>query len=117
MALFPDLDLRRAHLLITKTLLTIYDIDLASNASSEESIHAQASAGLGQDKSVDLRTDFKKVPIRSWLPAGGKKHLGGSAFRDLHWTGKDPKLESSSGDGPLSVNNGLTHNLDVMPTP
>jgi hypothetical protein len=98
MDLFPDLDLRRAHLLITKTLLTIYDIDLASNAGSEESIHAQASAGLGQDKSVDLRTDFKQVPIRSWLPAGWKKHLGGSAFGDLHWTGKDPKLESSSGE-------------------
>src|SRR6266498_3172827 len=32
MALLPDLDLRRAHLLITKTLVTIYDIDLASNS-------------------------------------------------------------------------------------
>jgi hypothetical protein len=114
MDLFPDLDLRRAHLLITKTLLTIYDIDLASNAGSEESIHAQASAGLGQDKSVDLRTDFKQVPIRSWLPAGWKKHLGGSAFGDLHWTGKDPKLESSSGEGSLRVSNGRIENLPVL---
>jgi hypothetical protein len=40
MALLPDLDLRRAHLLITKTLLTIYDVDLASNSGSDESIHA-----------------------------------------------------------------------------
>src|SRR5260370_22117947 len=37
MPLLPDLDLRRAHLLITKTLLTIYDIDLASNSGSAES--------------------------------------------------------------------------------
>jgi hypothetical protein len=114
MALFPDLDLRRAHLLITKTLLAIYDIDLASNSSSGESIRAQANAGLGQDKSVDLRADFKQVPIRSWLPAGWKKHLGGGAFGDLHWAGKDPKLESSSGEGSLRVSNGRIENLPVL---
>jgi hypothetical protein len=114
MALFPDLDLRRAHLLITKTLLTIYDIDLASNSSSGESIHAQANAGLGQDKSVDLRADFKQVPIRSWLPAEWKRHLAGSAFGDLHWVGKDPKLESSSGEGSLRVSNGRIENLPVL---
>jgi hypothetical protein len=114
MALFPDLDLRRAHLLITKTLLTIYDIDLASNSSSGESIHAQANAGLGQDKSVDLRADFKQVPIRSWLPDEWKRHLAGSAFGDLHWVGKDPKLESSSGEGSLRVSNGRIENLPVL---
>src|ERR1700730_1479087 len=58
MALLPDLDLRRAHLLITKTLLTIYDIDLASNSGSAESIRAQAKAGIGKDKSVDLKANF-----------------------------------------------------------
>jgi hypothetical protein len=114
MALFPDLDLRRAHLLITKTLLTIYDIDLASNSSSGESIHAQANAGLGQDKSVDLRADFKQVPIRSWLPDEWKRHLAGSAFGDLHWAGKDPKLESSSGKGSLRVSNGRIENLPLL---
>jgi hypothetical protein len=114
MALLPDLDLRRAHLLITKTLLTIYDIDLASNSSSVESIHAQANAGLGKDKSIDLRANFNQVPIRSWLPAEWKEHLAGSAFGDLHWTGKDPKLESSSGEGSLHVNNGRIDNLPVL---
>jgi len=44
MALFPDLDLRGAHLLITKTLVTVYDIDLASNSSSEESVRQQRSS-------------------------------------------------------------------------
>jgi hypothetical protein len=114
MALLPDLDLRRAHLLITKTLLTIYDIDLASNSSSAESIHAQASAGVGKDKSVDLRANFNQVPIRSWLPAEWKEHLAGSAFGDLHWAGKDPKLESSSGEGSLRVSSGRIDNLPVL---
>jgi hypothetical protein len=114
MALLPDLDLRRAHLLITRTLLTMYDIDLASNSNSAESIHAQANAGIGKDKSVDLRANFNQVPIRSWLRAEWKEHLGGSAFGDLHWAGKDPKLESSSGEGSLAVNNGRIDDLPVL---
>jgi hypothetical protein len=114
MALLPDLDLRRTHLLITKTLLTIYDIDLASNSSSAESIHAQANAGIGKDKSVDLRANFNQVPIRAWLPAEWKEHLAGSAFGDLHWAGKDPRLEGSSGEGSLRVSNGRIDNLPVL---
>jgi len=114
MALLPDLDLRRTHLLITKTLLTIYDIDVASNSSSAESIHLQANAGIGEDKSVDLRANINQVPIRSWLPAEWKEHLAGSAFGDLHWAGKDPKLESSSGEGSLRVSEGRIDNLPVL---
>ena len=114
MVLLPDLDLRRAHLLITKTLLTIYDIDLASDVGSGESIRAQAKAGIGKDRSVDLRANFNQVPIRSWLPVEWKEHLNGSASGDLHWTGKDPKLESSSGEGSLRVSNGRIDNLPVL---
>jgi hypothetical protein len=114
MAVLPDLDLRGAHLLITKTLLTIYDIDLASDSGSAESIHAQANAGIGKDKSVDLRASFNQVPIRAWLPAEWKEHLAGSAFGDLHWVGKDPKLESSSGEGSLRISNGRIEKLPVL---
>jgi hypothetical protein len=112
--LLPDLDLRRAHLLITKTLLTIYDIDLASDSGSGESIYARANAGIGKDRSVDLRANFNQVPIRSWLPVEWKEHLTGSAFGDLHWAGKDPTLESSSGEGSLGVKNGRIDNLPVL---
>ena len=114
MALLPDLDLRRAHLLITKTLLTIYDIDLASDVGSDESIRARANAGIGEDRSVDLRANFNQVPIRAWLPVEWKEHLNGSASGDLHWAGKDPKLESSSGEGSLRVTNGRIDNLPVL---
>ncbi len=113
-ALLPDQDLRRAHLLITKTLLTLYDIDLASDSSSGENVHAQARAGIGKDKSVDLRANFTQVPIRSWLPDEWKNHLGGSAFGDFHWTGVDPKLENSSGEGSVSVSDGRIDNLPVL---
>jgi hypothetical protein len=114
MALLPDLDLRRAHLLITKTLLTIYDVDLASDLSSGESIHAQANAGIGKDKRIDLNATFNQVPIRSWLPVKWKEHLAGSASGDVHWAGEDPKLESSSGQGSLRVSNGRVENLPIL---
>jgi hypothetical protein len=114
MPLLPDLDLRRAHLLITKTLLTIYDIDLASNSGGDESVHARANAGLGKDKSVDFKANFSAVPIRAWLPVEWKGRLNGTAFGDLHWTGEDPKLESSSGEGSLRIGNGRIDDLPLL---
>src|SRR5713101_2019030 len=91
MAPVPDLELRRTHVLITKKLLTLYDLDLASDSRSDESIRAQGHAGLGQDKRIDAQANFNAVPIRQWLPAEWKGRVKGSAFGDIHWTGKDPK--------------------------
>jgi hypothetical protein len=110
----PDLELRRTHLLITKTFLTLYDLDLASDSNSDESIHAKGHAGLGQDKSIDVKATFKSVPIRQWLPAEWKGRFDGSAFGDLHYTGKDSKLESSSGEGSLRIRNGRIDDLPFL---
>jgi hypothetical protein len=114
MAPAPDLELRRTHILITKTLLTLYDLDLASDSRSDESIRAQGHAGLGQDKSIDVKANFNSVPIRQWLPAEWKGRLKGSAFGDIHWTGKDPKLESSSGEGSLRIHNGRVDDVPLL---
>jgi hypothetical protein len=114
MALIPGLDLRRTHLLITKALLSLYDLDLASDSRSDESIRAQGHAGLGQDKSIDVKADFNSVPIRAWLPAEWKTRLKGSAFGGIHWTGKDPKLESSSGEGSLCIHNARVDDVPLL---
>jgi hypothetical protein len=114
MAPIPDLDLRRTHILITKTLLTLYDLDLATDSRSDESIRAQGHAGLGQDKSIDVKGNFNSVPLRQWLPAEWKGRLKGSAFGDIHWTGKDPKLESSSGEGSLRIQNGRIEDVPLL---
>ena len=114
MAIVPDLDLRRTHLLITKTLLTVYDLDLASDSHSEESIRVQGRAGLSQDKSIDVKANFNSVPIRQWLPAEWKGRVKGSAFGDIRWTGKDPKLESSSGEGSLRIDNGQVDDVPLL---
>ena len=114
MAPIPALDLRRTHLLITKTLLTVYDLDLASDAHRDESIRAQGRAGLSQDKSIDVKANFNSMPIGQWLPAEWKGRFHGSAFGDIHWTGKDPKLESSSGEGSLHIRAGRVENVPLL---
>jgi hypothetical protein len=114
MAPLPDLDLRRTHLLITKTLLTLYDLDLASDSSSGESIRVQGHAGLGQDRNIDAKANFNSVPLRQWLPADWKGRLTGSAFGDVHYTAKDPKLESSSGEGSLRIQNGRVDDVPFL---
>lgn len=114
MALVPDLDLRRTHILITKTLLTLYDLDLASDSQSDESIRAEGHAGVGQDRSVDVRANFDRVAIRPWLPSKWQRSLTGSASGELYWTGKNPKLESSSGEGSLRVRNGRIDHVPLL---
>src|SRR5207247_2630158 len=102
--LFPDLYLRQTHLLITKTLFTLYDVDLAtSNSQNEGNIHLQGTAGIGEDRSVNLNLSFDRVPIAAWLPRNWKEHCSGTAFGKAHWTGKDARLESSIGDGSLGL--------------
>ena len=114
MAVVPELYLRGAHLLITKTLFTLYDIDLAPNPQSDGSIRAHGNAGIGEDKSVDLEATFERLPIRGWLPAKWKDHLNGIAFGELHWTGESPKLEHSSGEGSLRLRNARIDDLAFL---
>jgi len=114
MALVPDLYLRGGHLLITKTLLTVYDVDLAPNPHSDGSIRAHGKAGIGEDKSVDLKATFDQLPIGGWLPAKWKDYFNGSAFGEVHWTGENPKLESSAGEAALRVRNGRIDNLPML---
>ena len=113
-ALVSDLELRRTHLLIRKTLLTLYDLDVASDSSTHERIQAQGHTGLGEDKSIDVKTNFNAVRIRQWLPAEWKGRFEGRAFGDLHYTGKDPKLENSSGEGSLRIHNGRIDDLPFL---
>jgi len=114
MAVVPELYLRGAHLLITKTLFTLYDIDLAPNSQSDGTIRAHGSAGIGEDKSVDLKATFERLPIRGWLPAKWKEHVSGSAFGELHWTGENPKLEHSFGEGSLNLRNASIDDLAFL---
>jgi hypothetical protein len=114
MALLPELYLRRANVLITKTALTLYDIDLAPDEKSEGKVRGEGTAGIGKDRSIDFSANLENVPIRGWLPEKWKEYLNGSAYGAVHWTGATPKLEDSSGEGSLRVRNGRTDNLRFL---
>jgi hypothetical protein len=111
MALLPELYLRRANILITKTLVTLYNIDLTPNERDDGNIRGAGTAGIGRDRSVDFTANFERVPIRGWFSDKWKEHLNGSAFGSAHWTGATPKLEDSSGEGSLHVQGGQADNL------
>jgi hypothetical protein len=114
MALLPELYLHRANVLVTKTLLTINEIDLASDERNKGSVRGKGTAGIGKDRSIDFSANFESVPIRGWLPDKWKEHLNGSAFGGVHWTGATPKLEDSSGEGSLRVQDGRADNLPFL---
>ncbi|HEV2842013.1 MAG TPA: hypothetical protein VGW39_11855 [Chthoniobacterales bacterium] len=114
MALIPDLPLRHTHLRITKKLLTLYNLDLAAGPESDGVIHAEGTAGTSEDKSVDFEVKFDQLPIREWLPASWKDHVAGAATGNVHWRGKNPKLEAASVQGSLRVKGGRVRRLPFL---
>ncbi len=114
LALIPDLPLRRTHLLITKKRLTLYTLELAPGPASAGVIHAEGTAGTGEDKSVDFKVKFDQVPIREWVPASWKDHVAGAAVGNVHWRGKNPKLEAASVRGSLRVQDGRVRGLPFL---
>jgi len=114
MSLLPDLKLRRTQLLITKTWLTLYTLDLQPAGEPSGRIHAEGKAGTREDKSVDLKIDIDQVPIREWLPATWQEYFSGKLAGKVHWTGKSAKAETSSVQGRLELRDGRVVDLPFL---
>jgi hypothetical protein len=114
MALIPNLQLRDTHLLITKKLLTLYNLDLQPGDDVTGNIHAEGTAGTSEDRSVDFNISFERVPIEEWLPKGWREHVRGQASGKILWRGKNPKLESSTGEATLRVDEGRIIELPFL---
>lgn len=113
-ALIPDLPLRHTHLLITKTRLTLYTLDLAPAPEGDGFIQAEGEAGTREDKSVNFKVKFGKLPVREWLPASWRDHVSGLAAGDVHWRGRNPKLETSQVQGSLRIDDGRVRRLPFL---
>ena len=114
MSPFPGLRLQHTHLLITKTLLTLYNLDLRPKTGINGAIHAEGKAGTRDDKSVDFKINFDRVPVNEWLPNEWREHVEGEVICSIHWTGKNPKLEMSQGEAALRVENGRLTGLPFL---
>ncbi|MEY2559884.1 MAG: hypothetical protein QOG51_299 [Verrucomicrobiota bacterium] len=113
-ALIPDLPLRHTHLLITKTLLTLYILDLAPAAASDGFINAEGTAGTREDKSIDFKLRFGKLPVREWLPASWHDHVSGLAAGNVRWNGENPTLEKSKVQGSFKIHDGRVRRLPFL---
>jgi hypothetical protein len=113
-ALIPELRLRRTRILITKTWLTLYGLDVQPRTGETGSIHAEGKAGTGEDRSVDFKIDIDKLPIDDWLPSGWREHVAGAATGKVHWKGKNPKIETSQIEAALRVDDGRVSKLPFL---
>lgn len=110
----PNLPLRHAHLVITKTLLTVETLDLAAGPDGSGFIHGEGAAGTRDDKTVDFKLRFEQLPVRDWLPISWHKHVAGAAAGAVRWRGKDPKMHSASVQGALRVKGGRVEGMEFL---
>ena len=112
---FPDLQVKHIHMLITKQLLTLYNMDLTQNGTAGASVHLEGKAGTApNDRAVDFRYVMDRVPIQEWVPADWRAHVDGFASSRIHWTGKDTKLENSGGEANCWIDRGEIHGLPFL---
>lgn len=100
--LLPELQVRQMHLVITKTVFSLHDMDLGSGKSG--TVHAEGTAATrGENKNVDFNFAWQRLPLSQWLPADWRNNVAGNASGDLRWTGRDYKLRSATMDGSLNI--------------
>ena len=109
----PDLAVRQVHLLITKKLFTLYDLDLNSG---EGNIHGQGTTVVSGEKRTDFVFKWNDVPVREWLPKTWSDNFGGTATGDLRWTGGDYKLAAATIAGALNIKGGHVGDLKFLET-
>ena len=110
--LLPDLVLRDTHLLITRKLLTLYNLDLHSGENG--TVHAEGTAGTREDKSADFKIALDRVPIAEWLPGSWSEHVSGEASAKIAWRGQNPKLEGSEGEASFRLDDGRIVRLPTL---
>ncbi|HEY5706228.1 MAG TPA: hypothetical protein VIS96_11705 [Terrimicrobiaceae bacterium] len=111
----PDLALRQLHLLITKELLTVHDLELAPNRESEGRIRIKGQAGLKQEKSLSVAMNFSGIPVDPWIPEAWASLFRGVASGEVLWEGKDLTSDSNRSrieQSPIEQN--IARGLDLF---
>jgi hypothetical protein len=115
MAPFPTLRLRHTHLLITKTTLELYKLDLNPKARGTKGhIHAKGKAGTRDDRRVNFTFELERLPIDDWLPGGWREHVAGAATGKVLWRGENYHLESSRGEASLHLDGARIYRLPFL---
>ncbi len=107
----PELGVREIHLLITKKVFTLYQLDLTAGVGS---IHGEGSTAISGEKHADFGFNWNDVPVRDWLPKSWNGNFAGAATGDLHWTGNDYKLAAATIAGAVQVKSGRVGNMKFL---
>ena len=110
-ALTPDLPVRHVHMLITRKLFQLYQLDLTSGAGG---IHGEGSVEMQGDKRVDFNLRWDKLPVSEWIPNEWNGHITGAASGALKWTGSEPKLNTTEMRGNLRVSGARISKLKLL---
>ncbi len=111
-SLTPEMDVRKIHLLITKTILKVPEFELATRGGG--AIRVIGEAGMRDDKHVDATLAVERVEIAPWLPAGWREGVRGRATGRLRWRGAAQTIEASGGDGEVRVEGGELLDLPLL---
>lgn len=114
MPIVPELKVTAVHLLVTKELFSLYNLDLASPENTAGKIRVTGSAGVKDDKSIKADADFSKLPIEPWTPESWHGHVSGFATGSAHWQGKNTKMETASGHAELRIAKGRVSDLPFL---
>jgi len=109
----PDLAVRQIHLLITKKLFTLYNLDLGCG---EGGIHGEGTTAIASEKRADFVFKWNEVPVREWLARTWTGSFAGAATGDLHWTGNDYRLAAATISGAVTVKDGRVGNMKFLDT-
>jgi hypothetical protein len=109
----PELAVRQIHLLITKKVFTLYQLDLNSG---DGSIHGEGSTAISEEKRADFGFNWNDLPVRDWVPKTWNGNFAGAATGDLHWTGNDYKLAAATMTGTVTVEGGRIGSMKFLDT-
>src|SRR5438132_3993531 len=109
----PEVAVRQVHLLITKKVFTLYNLDLNSGNGS---IHGQGATAISGEKHADFLFNWNDLPVREWVPKTWNGNFAGAATGDLHWTGNDYKLAAATIIGTMTVKGGRVVNMKFLDT-
>ena len=109
--LTPDLPVRHVHMLITRKLFQLYQLDLTSG---DGGIYGEGSAEMQGDKRVDFNLRWDKLPVSKWIPNDWKGDFTGAASGALNWTGSQLKLNTTEMRGNLRVSGARVSRLKLL---
>src|ERR1019366_8899715 len=103
------------HVLVRKPRLYCTEFVLGDDpAHPERGLRAQGDIGLEEDRSIHLQVDLTELRLSPWLPGILQDHVSGLISGHLEDASSDTGLETATGQGHLSVANGVLSGLPFI---